>query len=922
MTRPEALARFKAALEGVGYESACVKRQYKFVDPRAQTSPVRQVALAAFSDYPQSYQNACVGVVYNDNALPSLDLINAHRSLGAPLLMEARGDMVQPWAMRQDGGQKLGRQFALVDVERVFERNRKDWGVEALRPARRMVPSTTTQQPDFFDRGLVPALEREFQARLKEMLEHSFQAIKACYKEVHGREPKVPDLFAFLFRFVTAKIFMDRADAKGWDNLTDPLEILKAAEKHTGLLDKPESDFRRKRILATAWSTVSDSLHFQNLAVRDLAFVAESAFITDSTRKDLGVHSTPEGLAEYVVSQLAWDEVPWDQRVVFEPFCGHGIFLAKAMERMGQDLPDSYTPAKRHEYFRKRLVGVETEPLSLEICRQVLTLSDYPNGNSWDGLHCADVFRWPQWEETLKKASVVLANPPYEAFAEDERQLIGAVKTKAPAEMLRRLMLHPPALLGLVLPRSFVSDPVYREANRQIARHYANVQIVELPRIFRYADNETVAIIAGGKRAIGSKVHVHYSEVPKGAEESFFEDFKVSNARSADVDVPTFAGGPVFSLRLAPGSSVFSELKTSLKLGDVAEIHKGMNWIARTDGKPQSAPRQDVACNRDAKPRKGYRLGAEKMGGNLSQFQLATLRLLSLKEEDQWHRDKAWRLPWEKRKVVCNAARLPRKSPWRLATWADAQGLAFTKQFFAIWPEDGVSEFAIAAIIASPLANAFSFEHDLDRDNHISTLAKLPLPDRKHLSEDGELHRRAHELQTLLQPNDEFFSMATTIEPSAVVEAVLRLDAAVLTAYGLTASQQRRLLAPFSGWARPLPEPYDEAFKAQGYFPEHLKEEVTLAEFVSLQYDWDAVNDRRIELIDKELDDLLTEPSEQAELERLQYLADAKANMVMPFCYKGLEEMEKLLGIEGEDTMADDDFLVIEPEKEQHLTVS
>jgi hypothetical protein len=193
--------------------------------------------------------------------------------------------------------------------------------------------------------------------RLKELLENSFTEIAAAYRQVHGRSPKVSPLFAFLFRFVTAKIFMDRADAKGWGGLSEPLDILKAAEKHTGLLDRPESDFRRKAILDAAWSSVSRNLHFQNLSVPDLAFVAESAFITDRTRDELGVHSTPDGLADYVVNQLPWEQVQPDERVVWEPFCGHGIFLAKALERLAQDLDPALTPKQRHEYFRQRLIG-------------------------------------------------------------------------------------------------------------------------------------------------------------------------------------------------------------------------------------------------------------------------------------------------------------------------------------------------------------------------------------------------------------------------------------------------------------------------------------------------------------------------------------------------------------------------------------
>jgi hypothetical protein len=881
MTKTEIISTFKAALNSVGYDEARIRRNYDFCDLTGSTAEVRRIPLAAFAGYPQSYRNARVGVIFI--GAPGGDSASNYRALGAPLLMAVQNDTVQPWATGIEGVKLAGKSFRLQDIERAFEENRNFWRPEALGRVKAPADISARSQPDIFDNGLVPALERQFQTRLKELLEHSFQEIGAAYKQVHGRAPKVSPLFAFLFRFVTAKIFMDRADAIGWHGLNDPLEILKAAEKQTGLLDKPESDFRRQHILDTAWASVKSTLHFQNLSVPDLAFVAESAFITDTTRDEFGVHSTPAGLADYVVNHLPWEEVPVAERVVLEAFSGHGIFLAKAMGRLGQDLAPNLGPQARHEYFRHRLIGIETDPLSLEICRLVLTLSDYPNSNSWDNLHHADVFRWTEWQSKLQSASAVLANPPYEAFARKYRHDIGASKSKPPAEFLRRVMQQPPRLLGLVLPQSFLSDPIYRDANRQIARRYESVSIAELPRIFRYADNETVAIMASGLRTEGRTVRVNYAEVPKDGVDRFLEDWHVSEARSAEVPVPPATGGSRFTLRLLPTDSVFAKIKTQLKLSDVTDIHKGVNWIARIDGKPKTLPRADVAADTE---KRGFRQGAEKMNGNLAQFQLRTLRYLSLLDKDQDPSTRANKRPWEKRKVVCNAAALERDSPWRLRGYADSVGLAFTKQFFAFWPHQGVSEFALAAILSSPIANAFSTWKDISRrDNRIETLRELPLPDLKHLKPDGDLHRCCVELQSLLTVRD--FTQPPTTE--AVMEAVLRLDAAVLAAYGLSASIQRQLLKIFKGWARPLPAPFDNAFTC--YFPNDFEEEVTLADFLAITTDWDATNKRRLKLIEQKRGKTISS-EEREQLQQLQRLAGLKRELLSSPSLEQLAEAE------------------------------
>ena len=870
MTKTETLSIFRDALLATGYVAKNVRRNYAFFDPIENQEPVRRIPLAAFGGYPHNYNNARIGIVFAEDGGESA---LRHRALGAPLVVTVGADMARPWAVGMDEVKPVGEVFPVSRAVKVFEQNRDQWGQVAMGRVRTARGFAMPLQPELFDTGLARALAGKFQTRLKEQLETSFQEIAAAYRTEHNQEPEAAALFAFLFRFVTAKVFQDRGDAEGWVNLHTPLEILKAAEKHTGLLDRPENDFRRKRILEAAWASVSRNLHFQNLAVPDLAFVAENAFITDRTRDEFGVHSTPAGLAGYIVEQLPWEQVPVVERVVWEPFCGHGIFLAKALERLGRDLPLEFTPQKRHEYFRQRLIGVETDPLSLEICRLVLTLSDYPNGNSWDQLHHADVFAWPKWNGTLDKATAILANPPYEVFSKEYREQIRATKTKPPAEMLHRILAKPPKLLGLVLPQAFLSDPVYRDANRQIARRYDSVRIVELPRIFRYADNETVAIIASGLRDEGKAVTVSYSQVKKDRIEQFLEDWNVSDTRCATIPAPAENDAKPFSLRLTAADSIFATLRGAQKLGGVAEIHKGVNWIKRTDGKPKSAPRTDVASN---KKKDGFEPGAEKMRGNLFQFQLRTTRFLSLLDKHQDPSTKANHRPWKAPKAACNAAALDRDSPWRIQSCADADGLVFTKQFFAVWPSQDVSEFAIAAILSSPVANAFFEAEDISRrDNRILTLAKLPLPPGARLRPDGSIHRRAFALHEMLTIR--IFEQPAEVE--AVHEAILRLDAAVLDAYGLSAAAQTRLMRLFNGWARPLPPPFDQSFKE--YFPAHFEDEITVTELLAITYDWERTSRRKTALIEKKIRRVASE-KELADLKRLKFLTEARGEFYAP----------------------------------------
>jgi len=73
----------------------------------------------------------------------------------------------------------------------------------------------------------------------------------------------------------------------------------------------------------------------------------------------------------------------------------------------------------------------------------------------------------------------------------------------------------------------------------------------------------------------------------------------------------------------------------------------------------------------------------------------------------------------------------------------------------------------------------------------------------------------------------------------------IRLDAAVLDAYGLESVDQRKLLDTFNGHRRPV------GFEFTSYFPGHFKDAITLSDFVRINYDWDETNSRRGDLIRK-----------------------------------------------------------------------
>jgi hypothetical protein len=129
--------------------------------------------------------------------------------------------------------------------------------------------------------------------------------------------------------------------------------------------------------------------------------------------------------------------------------------------------------------------------------------------------------------------------------------------------------------------------------------------------------------------------------------------------------------------------------------------------------------------------------------------------------------------------------------------------------------------------------------------------------------------------------------------PNSIVQELLRLDAAVLDAYELPDRVQRELLDQFQGWRRPVAVRFNE------YFPDHFRDVISLRDLVTVQYEWETANDRRCELIEKDiLSDGLT-AEERTELDHLQLLADLLVRLKAPYPNDQLDSLISQLKADG-----------------------
>jgi hypothetical protein len=103
-------------------------------------------------------------------------------------------------------------------------------------------------------------------------------------------------------------------------------------------------------------------------------------------------------------------------------------------------------------------------------------------------------------------------------------------------------------------------------------------------------------------------------------------------------------------------------------------------------------------------------------------------------------------------------------------------------------------------------------------------------------------------------------------------------------------------LKKFSGWSRPLPQPYDKAFT--GYFPHHFEEEITLTELLGITFDWERTSERKTALIEKKISRQASS-KELSELQRLKFLTEARGEYFAPLPLPKLTAAQRELETEG-----------------------
>jgi type I restriction-modification system DNA methylase subunit len=842
----------------------------------------RRIPLAAFAQSPHDSRSACIAVI--DGLSDPEAAVVGCRGLGAPIVFTYLPDQWQFWKQSAPRPQFL-RRILEGELPNFFHQQKKELAPESIYRAKTWARFDRSYQLEFVDLGLMPLVEEEAGRKLAELVERTVSDTKSNlgWKDISQEQGHW--LLKSNFWLLAAKILKDKnVSAFAKISLENLQEVFACVAEHYGATAPVKVGPKQQaEALRESAQNISRFSHLGLVSTDALAYLYENALISKDIRAVLGTHSTPTYLVDYIVGKLRpWiEEIPINERQVFEPACGHAAFLLAAMQLLGDLLAEStFSPTKRHQYLRTRLHGCDVDSFALEIARLRLTLADVPNPNGWD-LQAADIFQNDILARRSRTTNIILANPPFANFSAAERRRIDLRSTETPhlnkaAEMLRRVVanMRPGAVFGVVLPQGLLSSQNVGSLRRLLATEFEIREICLLPgNVFVFSGAESVVILGRRLQARQQNVSTLYRHVRQFDVQNFKDsyeatyDFKVESARFSATDEWNFFVPDL--------EEVWKFCREFPRFDDVAEIGKGFEFRSHAD---PLFPGQSVTIS--ARQRDGLVKGFVRLGETLQTHQQPDVFWINL--HPSVIRRSGLGTTTGIPQLLLNYARVS-YDPWRLKAFLDKEGHPVTSRFLVIRPRDTRWPLeALWGICNSPFANAYSYAFSAKRDVLAGLMRQMPLPDT------ADVNPLIEAVRTYLDSTRSLGDVLVTPTNSESLKALhWRIDAEVLRLYKLPPHLERQVLNLFSGVER-----RGVPFEQKEYFPKSLTELSTLRELMAITVDWEKTNERRAQLIARKVKKNIL-INEKNELEYLQQLTDARIRLLAPLPIKQLEAVRE-----------------------------
>lgn len=768
-------------LEEAGYDSDHLVSDYAFTSRSDDGSLVNARAdLVAFGGAPHTMRTACVSVVEPAPSTSVADTVSKLRFLTAPLAIVGAGSSVDLWSIRKGLEPKPLKTAPRERWPETFRSRLADLSPEPILEAKR-----GDAQLQFVDAELGDWAERITGEALTKLLEsllaRALKKLPAAYSASPGAHKAIVRL---VFNLFACRILEDLGVI---DRATDPAtSLLSANEQFSDNIDIHivDSQYLSKSLVRDVHSILRERFAFATLTTDMLGHAYENALVSAKLRKEHGIYYTPHSITRYILRRLPIESIPQERRHLLDPCCGSGSFLLAGFQRLASLLPDSWTPAQRHQYLRARIVGRDIDDFAREIASLSLVLADVHNRNGWK-ISEGDV-KQITVKAVVRRPTIVVTNPPFKEIKK------GGTRSEFAADTLVRLidLTAKDGLIGIVLPQSILDSRAGAKARAAVLKTCDTLELSTFPGGVFYSNADSVVLLLRKRSArIGKRERPGVVTVQelRSRDLAAFKS-KGIFTRTYSVDTADWITDPRNRFIVSPLSDTWKKLEAScVPLGRVADIRNGLQ-IKKTD-----------ATSVEDKKRPGDVPFVDRLNV-LRPFALLTTSGLRqtrwLQYGDQLHRPRDREI-FDVAKVLVNSTRNP-GSTWRLVAAAAPEGLFFFENFHGVIPkaDAAVSIEQIVAVLNSPVANAWFDAHSRKRKIVQYILRDLPFP-----TFDGPVASRVNAAVRALEKAtiskwrhaEAGLFYDGLIETADTAHLLSEIDSLVYDAYGLSKVERRAI---------------------------------------------------------------------------------------------------------------------------------
>jgi type I restriction-modification system DNA methylase subunit len=786
----------KEAFETIGYNKSLLKNDYGFTNFLSPTTELYQIQLAVFGQIPFDYRSACFAVKTISQCDYSNKIAEKLKAFGAPLSIIINNGRTELWKNTKNTTEI----HEIIETKRLpkyIKDNKKSWNpFSFIRAKEGFNQKIKDIQLDFIDVGLVPALDREAAIKIESLINIIFHHIDKFSKD-NKQSISYSELLQFIFRLLVAKLIKDRGICPCGDfSFDNPDKLINSVSQYYQGNISPKLKQIPTSLKLIIAKEIDNSFPLKNLAVDSLTYIYENTFVTKEHRKKLGIHSTPSYISDFVLAQIPFNECSLNDVRILDPTCGHGIFLISAIRKLRSMLPENWSGNERHQFLTKVIRGIEIDPFAVEVAKMCLLLADFPEKNGWE-IYNQDCFQDSLLEELSSSTTILIGNPPFESF--DGKK----PKTPKPLELLNRSLQKLPveAFIGMVLPLSLLYTNQYKKLRKDLLNNFEIISLTTLPdKVFTHSDKDTVILVA---KKVNCKINFTtiYNIVTNNELREFKEDRNIKNTDT--VSNMYFESQADCLLTVPMWRNIWEQLSNYPKLHSVVDIKTGIRYKNDVIDKVISKQALD-----------GFVPGLANITEDFQQYIADKYVYLSVETKYRNNQDaNSWSLDWSRPKIILPTSRLSR-GYWKFAAVIDNKGLLVRHRFFGLWKrQDSISLESIAAILNSPIAQAYVHAHSLERDILKKTYLSIPIPE-KIISFDSSIKQ-----------------LVLAYINNPMMENLLKIDAFILSLYKLTPEMERRILDIFWG-AKDRRVPFD----FNGYIPPENKSWIPLNFYISEQY--------------------------------------------------------------------------------------